>query len=102
MHTHIVSNWLALICLTSYGSFQKSKLPEIIQKCQIAGTESVEELSTSMLYQMEPNIRRGAHGALWIPGETVVDPWLTAVSFAHQARLKGATVCRISMAHKDL
>ncbi|KAK3097408.1 hypothetical protein FSP39_009389 [Pinctada imbricata] len=78
--------------MIGWNEEQKSKLQEIRQKSEVAGTKGTREISISTLYQMEPHVRHGAHGALWIPEETVVDPWLTAVTLAHQARRKNATI----------
>lgn len=67
-------------------------IPTIAQRCRAAGVSFCTEISLSELYSREPGLRKQAQGALWIPGETVVDPWLTAISLAHDAKKKGAMV----------
>lgn len=67
-------------------------IPTIAQRCRATGISFCTEISLSELYSREPGLRKQAKGALWIPGETVVDPWLTAISLAHDAKKKGAKV----------
>ena len=49
-------------------------------------------MSLSELYSKEPHLGAGAVGALHVPGETMVDPWLTPIVFAHHAKERGAKV----------
>ncbi|XP_056022595.1 glycerol 3-phosphate dehydrogenase-like isoform X2 [Ostrea edulis] len=78
--------------MVAWTQEQASKLPLIAQRSKTAGISPTRELSVSELYSREPRLSRHAQGALWIPEETVVDPWLTAISFAHDARRKGAVI----------
>nr|XP_022333845.1 uncharacterized protein LOC111130873 [Crassostrea virginica] len=71
---------------------QAAEIPVIAEKSRIAGISSCVKVSLSELYSREPGLSKHAQGALWIPGETVVDPWLTAISLAHDARRKGAMI----------
>ena len=73
-------------------SLKAAEIPVIAEKSRIAGVSCCVEVSLSELYSREPGLSKHAQGALWIPGETVVDPWLTAISLAHDARKKGAMV----------
>ncbi|XP_061174160.1 glycerol 3-phosphate dehydrogenase-like [Saccostrea echinata] len=81
--------WATMVAWTQE---QVSKLPIIAEKSRAAGISSASEISLSELYRREPGLSRHAQGALWIPEETVVDPWLTAISLVHDARRKGAVV----------
>ncbi|XP_062588194.1 glycerol 3-phosphate dehydrogenase-like [Saccostrea cucullata] len=78
--------------MVAWTQEQVSRLPIITERSRAAGISSTTEISLSELYRREPGLSRHAQGALWIPDETVVDPWLTAISMAHDARRKGAMV----------
>ncbi|OWF48424.1 uncharacterized protein LOC110453104 [Mizuhopecten yessoensis] len=84
--------------MVAWNNQQKEKLPEVLQKAKDATIEDIVELSMSQLYQMEPHLALGATGALWIPTEAVIDPWLTPIAFAHHAKSLGAKVLTSTMA----
>lgn len=44
------------------------------------------------LYQKEPNLSRRAQGALWIPEETILDPFIYGILLAHHARKNGGQI----------
>lgn len=72
-----------------------SKLPKIMQHSRISNLSEINQLSLSELYRREPNLSRNATGAIHIPGETIVDPWLTPMVMAEHARIRGAKVCLV-------
>uniref|UniRef100_K1PMN0 FAD dependent oxidoreductase domain-containing protein n=1 Tax=Magallana gigas TaxID=29159 RepID=K1PMN0_MAGGI len=78
--------------MVAWTQEQAQIIPTIAQRCRAAGVSFCTEISLSELYNREPGLRKQAQGALWIPGETVVDPWLTAISLAHDAKKKGAMI----------
>lgn len=67
-------------------------LPNIKKKAANIGITDTYEMSLSELYSKEPHLGAGAVGALHVPGETMVDPWLTPIVFAHHAKERGAKV----------
>lgn len=83
--------------MVAWNDQQKEKLPQVIQKAKNANMDDVLELSVSQLYQREPHVAHRATGALWIPREAVIDPWLTPISFAHHAKSLGAKVLTSTM-----
>jgi glycerol-3-phosphate dehydrogenase len=44
------------------------------------------------VYAREPHLGPGALGALYVPGEWIIDPWTPIVAFATQAKLNGADI----------
>ncbi|XP_052102050.1 glycerol 3-phosphate dehydrogenase-like [Mytilus californianus] len=78
--------------MVAWDSVQMLKLPIIIQHSMVANVSQVNQLSLSQLYQREPNLSRNAAGAIHIPGETIVDPWLTPIVMAEHARIRGAKI----------
>ena len=69
-----------------------SQLPRIMHHSKEALISDIQQLSLSELYRREPNLGSGAAGAIHIPGETIVDPWLIPIVFAEHARSRGAKV----------
>lgn len=53
---------------------------------------NIKELGLSELFRREPHLSRDAVAAIHIPDETVIDPWLTPITFVEHARKKGAKV----------
>lgn len=78
--------------MVAWTQEQAQIIPTIAQRCRAVGVSFCTEISLSELYSREPGLRKQAQGALWIPGETVVDPWLTAISLAHDAKKKEAMI----------
>ncbi|KAL5004687.1 hypothetical protein ScPMuIL_018143 [Solemya velum] len=84
--------------MVAWDEKQKALLPRVVERSLHAGISDIEEISISRLYQEEPYLNSGACAALWIPGETILDPWMTPVAFAHHSKLKGAKIltdCRV-------
>ena len=54
-------------------------------------TESVI-ISAADVYAREPHLGPGALGALYVPGEWIIDPWTPIVAFATQAKLAGTEI----------
>lgn len=78
--------------MVAWNSQQREELPPLLNKSIENGVKDIVQLSLSQLYQAEPHLAPGASGALWIPGEIVLDPWLAPVGFAHHAKTIGAKV----------
>ena len=76
--------------------FQASKLDEIRRSSHTKGVSNVFHLPCPELYRMEPCLNRHAEGALWIPGETVLEPNVYGVLLAHHAKKNGAKVGTVS------
>ncbi|XP_060073176.1 glycerol 3-phosphate dehydrogenase-like [Ylistrum balloti] len=79
--------------MVAWNTQQKEKLHQVMHRAK----EDACEISLSQLYQREPHLACGATGALWIPSEAVIDPWLTPISFAHHAKTLGAKVSTSTM-----
>jgi len=57
-----------------------------------AGDVQVTVLDSATVQEMEPAISCQVKGAVYIPGEIVVDPWLFSIAFAVRARENGAII----------
>ncbi|XP_046343107.2 glycerol 3-phosphate dehydrogenase-like [Haliotis rufescens] len=90
--------------MVAWDNIQGQKLLEIQRKSEDKHIPDIYNITPSELCQMEPNLRRHAHSALWIPGETVVDPWHVPVALLHHARRKGAQVwtnCKVLSCNRE-
>jgi len=65
---------------------QNDKLKEVLHESHIAGDTHAVLLSPSQLSRMEPALSSECRGAVHIPGETVVDPWLFPLALAVSSR----------------
>ncbi|XP_046544009.1 uncharacterized protein MG039 homolog isoform X2 [Haliotis rubra] len=78
--------------MVAWDNIQGQKLQEIQKMSEDKHIPDIYNITASELYQMEPNLCRQAHSALWIPGETIVDPWHVPVALLHHSRRQGAQV----------
>ena len=69
-----------------------ARLPDLVSRGHLAGVTDVRLVTAKELYEKEPNLNPHALGAVHIPGESIVDPWLIPASLAHIAVSRGATV----------
>jgi glycerol-3-phosphate dehydrogenase len=72
--------------LVAWDEEQLAEFPGIVER---AGGHHVGELDAAELYRREPNLGRGALGALEVPGEGIVCPFTTPLAFATEAVLAG-------------
>ena len=64
----------------------RDKLQHVLHESHIAGDTDATFLSSSAIAKMEPSLSTDCRGAVHIPGETVVDPWLFPLAFAAHSR----------------
>lgn len=76
--------------VVAWTEAQLSKLPEIVAKAHENGVMDVAMISPELLYQREPNLNKGALGAVEVPGEAIIDPWSSPLAYLTQAVKHGA------------
>ena len=78
----------------------QAKLQHVLDESHDAGDTHAQILSSATVQnKLEPNLAKKCQGAVHIPGEIVVDPWLYSISLAVHARENGAQIltnCRIN------
>ena len=67
-------------------------LQRVLEESHDAGDDHATILKPSQVREYEPNLLSDVKGAVHIPGEIVVDPWLYSVSLAVHARENGAEI----------
>ncbi len=78
--------------LVAWSDEEAANLPKLKEKAIENGYTECELISSEQLYKLEPNLGKGALGALTVPGEWIIDPWTPIVAFATQAKLAGAEI----------
>lgn len=69
---------------------QLAALSGIVEKAHKNGVLNVREISVEQLYKYEPNLGKGALGAVSVPDEYVIDPWSSPLAYITQAVEHGA------------
>ena len=64
----------------------REKLQQVLHESHIAGDTDATFLSSKAISKLEPSLSTECRGAIHIPGETVVDPWLFPLAFATHSR----------------
>ena len=67
-------------------------LEDVLQESHDAGDTHASILSSEQVKTLEPNLSEECRGAVHIPGEIVVDPWLFSITYAVHARENGAKI----------
>ena len=70
----------------------KSPLTQVLAQSHDAGDVDATRLAPHQLGQWEPNVSTLSVGAIHIPGEIVLDPWLYSIALAAHARENGAVI----------
>jgi glycerol-3-phosphate dehydrogenase len=71
---------------------EQDKLEEVLAESHVAGDTHAQRLSAAQVLAKEPHLNPSVQGAVHIPGEIVVDPWLYSIALALQARENGALI----------
>src|SRR5688572_11151451 len=75
--------------LVAWNEAQRSAFPGIVDCAKANGYRAMRELDSGELYRREPNLGRGATGALEVPDEGLICPFTTPLAFATEAVLAG-------------
>ncbi|EPI2104819.1 NAD(P)/FAD-dependent oxidoreductase [Providencia rettgeri] len=76
--------------VVAWNDEQHSKLPAIVEQAHTNNVLDVAIIDKEELYRREPHLAPGALAAVSVPGEAVIDPWSTPLSYLTQAVKHGA------------
>ena len=83
----------SLVCEWPWDNTHRdNRLQEVLAESHDAGDTHATWLSLENIQELEPNLANSCRGAIHIPGEVVLDPWLFGVALAAHARENGATI----------
>lgn len=75
----------------AWNDEQWAQLPDMAAKARTNGVTDVEIIDSADVHRREPALAP-AKGALWVPGEHVIDPWSTPLAYITQAKMAGAEI----------
>ena len=78
--------------LVAWSEEELANLPKLQAKAVENGYKDSVIISAADVYTRETHLGKGALGALFVPGEWIIDPWTPIVAFATQAKLSGAQI----------
>lgn len=89
----------SLVCLWPWDNEEEEqtktpndRLSVVLAESHEAGDTHAQQLTPEEVKIREPNLSSECRGAVHIPGEIVVDPWLYSISLAVHARENGADI----------
>ncbi|QKJ88594.1 NAD(P)/FAD-dependent oxidoreductase [Paramixta manurensis] len=71
--------------VVAWNEEQLAELPAIVHQAHQNGVTDVRQINASEVYQREKNLASGALGGVWVPGESVIDPWSAPLAYMTQA-----------------
>ncbi|MEM1483893.1 NAD(P)/FAD-dependent oxidoreductase [Oscillospiraceae bacterium PP1C4] len=77
--------------LPAFTDEQYEKLPSLKEKAFKNRVYDIEYLTSEQLLEMEPNLNPEVKAGLYIPRESIIDPFLLVVAMAENAQENGAT-----------
>jgi glycerol-3-phosphate dehydrogenase len=78
--------------LIAWNEDQLNSLPGILQKAHNNGVTDVRMLTVEEVYELEPNVNKGALGGLIVPREFIICPFTVPLSYATQAVVNGVEI----------
>jgi glycerol-3-phosphate dehydrogenase len=69
-------------------------LAGIVERAHVNGVTDVEQLGPAAAMTREPQLATDALGGVWVPGESIIDPWSAPLAYARQGIANGGTVLR--------
>jgi glycerol-3-phosphate dehydrogenase len=78
--------------LVAWTDDQQLLLPALLDKAHQNGVADVQLVSVEEIYQREPNLKPGALGGLFVPGESILCTYTTPLALATQAVVNGVAL----------
>src|SRR6185295_377907 len=73
---------------------QLYKLPDIVDKAHRNNVPDVVQIDRNDLRKREPYLSARGLGAVYVPGEHIIDPWSAPLAYAHQGLAHGGQILR--------
>ncbi len=75
--------------VVAWSDAEHAQLPAIVRKARENGVEDVVALDADEVRGREPNLAPDLKGGVWVPGESVIDPWSAPLAYGLQALANG-------------
>ena len=76
--------------VAAWSAADVDRLDSIVSQAQTNGIQGVEQIEVADILQREPALSDQVKGGVWVPGESLIDPWTTPFSYLRQALDNGA------------
>ncbi len=76
--------------VVAWSDEEAARLAAIMHQAHENGISEVKPVSAAGLARKEPELARAAKAALFIPGESIIDPWSAPYAYLNQALMNGA------------
>src|SRR5215510_7594432 len=80
--------------VVAWNEEQLARLPGIVAQAHENGVENVVQISVEDLRGREPQVAPHALGAVYVPGEHIIDPWSAPLAYALQGLAHGGRILR--------
>jgi glycerol-3-phosphate dehydrogenase len=80
--------------VVAWDDAQQARLPAIVEHAHGNGVGDVALISAAGLREREPQLAAHAHGAVFVPGEHIIDPWSAPLAYALQGIAHGGRIRR--------
>ncbi|WP_159992563.1 NAD(P)/FAD-dependent oxidoreductase [Roseomonas sp. 18066] len=80
--------------VVAWNEADAAALPGILQRGHANGVQDVRPMGVEELRAREPHLAPEARGAVWVPGESVIDAWSAPLGYALQGIAAGGRVLR--------
>lgn len=80
--------------LVAWSEEEREKLPGIVAQAHQNGVGDVCQISAGEVLAREPGLAGSVKGGVWIPGESLIDPWSAPLAYALQALANGGVLRR--------
>jgi glycerol-3-phosphate dehydrogenase len=80
--------------VVAWTAEQLGELPAIVARAHANGVANVRLLDRAAVLQQEPALAPSLLGGVWVPGESVIDPWSAPLAYAAQALANGGRLLR--------
>ncbi len=78
--------------VVAWSDEEVAKLEQIQQQAQDNGVMDTRLITADALRKAEPHLSERAQAAIWVPRESLIDPWSSPYAYLHQALLNGGEV----------
>jgi glycerol-3-phosphate dehydrogenase len=80
--------------VVAWTAAQLAELPGIVARAHANGVMDVHRLERESVLEREPGLAPHLLGGVWVPGESVIDPWSAPLAYAMQALANGGQMLR--------
>lgn len=78
--------------MVAWNKEQLDQLPHLLEKAHKNGVMDVTQINAAELFKIEPHLARHALGALYVPRESLIDPWSAPYAYVKQGIMNGGEV----------